>query len=103
MSDNNPLSTLRISLEMENLRLQIMQCLMDRHDEINALVQKRLDEVLNAETLAETIDASVNRCVKEAISEEISNFYRFGNGREVIARAVRETLGILQETEIVDE
>lgn len=81
-----------IRFEVEQMRHAITLALSDYAMRMDADVQAAVAAAMTPENVSRAIHDAASKEIEHAIRGEISNFFRFGKGREAIKKAVTETL-----------
>lgn len=81
-----------IRFEVENLRHTVTLALQDYVAKMDADIQAAVAAAMTPENVSRAIQDAASAEIDLAIKCEISNFFRYGNGREAIKKAVAETL-----------
>jgi len=74
------------------MRHAITVALSEYMVKMDADVQAAIQRAMTPENVALSIQSAVEKELDAAIKSEISNFYRFGGGRDIIKKAVADTL-----------
>lgn len=78
-----------LEIRLDALRQQICNAFMLRHEEIEGIISRKLDEVLNSNALAKRIEVEVEGCVNRVLD----NFFdSTGLGYSMLRDAVEEKL-----------
>lgn len=88
---NHPLPFIR--LELEGMKYAIKAALSEHLIKMDADIQSEIDRVCTPENIASIVFETAKIEIKAAIDAEIHSFYRYGDGRAVIQKAVRDQLG----------
>ena len=91
MSDFIPKA--RVDVQLEGLKVAIMQCLSRSNDAINAMIEAKVDAMINEKAIERILNKEVARVIKIALEEEVTRFYRHGDGRIALREAVSKALG----------
>lgn len=84
---------LRIDMELESMKASIAHLLADRQEEVNAMLQEELDKVLTSDSLRAHIKDATRLIIEGAITKDLNAYYMYGEGREVIHKAMVDQLG----------
>lgn len=80
-------------LELESMKLSMVQMLHDQAMVLDSMLKNAVDEYCKPENLRKVIETNVQRTLDAAIREEIEGFFRYKQeGREIIAEAVKKKL-----------
>lgn len=81
-----------IRFEVENLRHTVTLALQDYVAKMDADIQAAVAAAMTPENVSRAIRDAASKEIEHSIQREISDFFRFGNGRKAIKKAVTETL-----------
>lgn len=81
-----------IRFELEGMRQAIVIALSDYMVRMDSDIQAAIDRVMTPENIAAVIEDTAKREIDAAIQSEIQSFFRFGNGRDIIKKAVADQL-----------
>jgi hypothetical protein len=81
-----------IEIRLEGMRHTLRAAILEHMAGMDEIVQREIDRVCTPENVASIVAKAADDEIKRAITDEISNFYRYGVGRECIAAVVRKTL-----------
>lgn len=81
-----------IRLEIEGMRHAIVAAVGKHLAEMDSDIQVAIENICTPEHVTDIIKKTASAEIDAAIKSEIEQFYRYGPGREVIKKAVHETL-----------
>ena len=81
-----------IRFEVANLRHTVTLALQDYVAKMDADIQAAVAAAMTPENVSRAIQDAASKEIEHAIRGEISEFFRYGNGRDVIKKAVADTL-----------
>ena len=81
-----------IKLELGGMRRAIIMAFQDEQLKMDEDVQKAVDAYCNSGHLKELINKEVYQTLDQAIKKEVNDFFMWGEGRKVVAAAVKEKL-----------
>lgn len=81
-----------VRLELEGMKESIVMAFSEYALKMDADVQSAVAAICTPENLTAMVTKYAKDAIDSAIRQEISNFYNYGLGREVIRKAVNETL-----------
>lgn len=81
-----------IRFEVEQMRHAVTLALCEYAMKMDADIQAAVAAAMTPENVSRAIQEAASKEIEHAIQGEISNFFRFGKGREAIKKAVTETL-----------
>jgi hypothetical protein len=82
----------RIKLEVDGMKLQIVQALDAYTLQMNGNIKHILDNVCTKENITRIIQQTADKEINNAIEQEVQNFFRYGEGRHAISDAVKNKL-----------
>lgn len=91
-----------IRFEVENLRHTVTLALQGYVAKMDSDIQTAVAQACSPECVALVIQATARKEIDAAVRQEVENFFRYGNGRETIKRAVAEKLAIRAEEHCSD-
>ena len=77
-----------IKLELTHLKHNVMAHIVSHSDEVNKFIESSLDEILTSEHLKDHIHEQTRFAVKEAVTNSINNYFKYGDGKKIIADSV---------------
>ena len=82
-----------VRIEVEQMRHSIMKAFSERQLVRDEMVKEAIERATEPERVTEVIDREVRRVLDKTIRDEVERFFRHsGEGREIIAEAVKEKL-----------
>ena len=81
-----------IRLEVEHLRYQMCGALTEHAVQMDKDLKAAVDAYCTEENLAKVVKAAATRALDEVIRDEVEKFFRYGEGREAVATAVKESI-----------
>lgn len=81
-----------IRFEVENMRHTVTLALSEYVAKMDADIQAAIARAMTPERISAAIQDAAAKEIEHAIQGEISNFFRFGRGRDMVKKAVTETL-----------
>jgi hypothetical protein len=88
-----------IRLEVEGMKMAILNAFHAQHVEIDTYVQKELERFCAPENLRRVVGKHVDTVVEAAIRDSLESFFRYGAGKKLITAWM---LSILRNEEIDD-
>jgi len=91
----------RLRLELEGMKLSIMQVLDKHHLQLESMVSDALCTKLNPERLSTLVNKYVQLAIENAIEDEIYRLFQRNEGKIFIQRLLRDTLNTqLHDSEV---
>ena len=81
-----------IRVSIQGFEATIQQALADLANTHHEMLHASIAAQCTPERLQAVIDAEVKRCTDEAVIKAVQDFYRWGDGRKIVAKAVQEKL-----------
>jgi hypothetical protein len=81
-----------IRLEVEGMKASILAAFTAHVASLDADIQAAVDDFCRPANIAAVVTEHVNAVIAQAVREEVERFYRYGEGRRAVARAVAEAL-----------
>lgn len=81
-----------IRLEVESMRYTIVTALTQYQAQLDSDIKKAVDLYCTPENIQKVIQDVTFSTLNYVIKEEVEKFFRYGEGRTVIAESVKETL-----------
>ncbi len=81
-----------LRLELEGMKFSLYRALDKYQVEWNKMVRNSIERYCNEENLQLVIDRVVEREINDAIQEEVENFYKYGEGRNIIREIIVKKL-----------
>ena len=81
-----------ISLNVEGMKHTMKVALMQHQLEMDSMVQSAIDAYCTSENISRIVHSAAEKALDEAIKAEVTNFFRFGDGRKAVAAAVKEAI-----------
>ena len=81
-----------IRFEVTQMRHALMVALTEHSLRMDADFQNAINRFCTPENIAHVIDEAVNATLHGVIKEEVTKFFRYGDGRSAVAKAVKEKL-----------
>ena len=81
-----------IRLEVEGMKRTIVTALTEHSAQMDADIQAAVEYYCTPENLSKVVRQEADRQFDHAIREEVTKFFRFGDGRKAVAEAVRESI-----------
>lgn len=78
-----------VRLEVQGMKHAIQTALMDHQQQLNRDIAAAVDAYCEPENLAAVVQGEVHRVLESVIKEEVQKFFRYGEGRKVVADAVK--------------
>jgi predicted flavoprotein YhiN len=97
----NGMSVPMIRLEVEGMKTSIICALSEYTAQMDADIKKAVELACTPDRVKEVLYAAVGKELKNAIEDEIRNFFAYGNGRKAIKAAVEDKL--TEEIERIEE
>lgn len=77
-----------IRIEIEGMRHSILRALSEREVQMDKHVADALQRYVDSGELARTIDREISAAIERAIKENAESYFRYGEGRKLIADMV---------------
>lgn len=81
-----------ITLEVSRMKYGIQHALSQHHFQISEEIKNAVDRFCEPENINRIIQTQASTTLEKVIKEEIDHFFRTGDGRAVIAEAVKASL-----------
>lgn len=81
-----------IRLEIERMKETIMCAISQRHIQYDEYLNSAIDKYCSHNNIQQIIDQQVAKVIDEQIRLNIDSFFRYGEGKKVIADAVVKSL-----------
>lgn len=81
-----------IKLEIQHLRESVMHMISAQELELDGHVKAALDRFCSEAAISALINQAVNDALREAITQTVEGFFRYGPGREAIRGPVLERM-----------
>jgi|VirMetMinimDraft_7_1064189.scaffolds.fasta_scaffold327519_2 SpoVK/Ycf46/Vps4 family AAA+-type ATPase len=81
-----------IRLEIQNMKYAIQTALTQHAAQMDADIQAAVESYCTAENISRVVREAARSALQEAIRSEVDKFFRYGNGREAVAAAVKESI-----------
>lgn len=88
MSDGLPI----IRLEVESMKRTIRVALTDYMVRMDQDVKQAIEDICTPEYVQGVLRDAVRNALAVGIREEVTNFFNYGEGRKIVAAAVRQKL-----------
>ena len=82
-----------LRLEIDGMRLQMMQHLMAHHEHIESEVNSKLKLIVSEFDYASVVNAAANKAIQESVTKAVSEYFSYGAGSKQIKRAIEQMLG----------
>lgn len=81
-----------IRIELEGMKHAIIHAMSEHLAQMDADIQEAVNAACTPENIKKIITDTAEREIKNAITQHVQDFYRYGDGRSVIRDAVFEVL-----------
>ncbi len=81
-----------IRLEIESMRQSILMGFTQQMVELDSMVKIAVEKACSQENIQYILDEASNKYIKEALDEELKNYFIRGRGRKILAEKVAEKL-----------
>lgn len=81
-----------IRLSIDSMKQTVLAALTEYQAQVDADIQAALEECCTPEHLREVLHEETRRTLDAVIREEVESFFRYGEGRKVVAEAVKTKL-----------
>ena len=81
-----------LKIELENMQQHFNMAIMSRSKQINEMINASLEAICTVEHIEKIISETALTAMAKVINQEISDFFTYGDGREVISKAVKAML-----------
>lgn len=81
-----------IRLEVEGMKTSIMMAIADHQLAMDEALNKTVEAYCRPENIDRVVGAAVAAALDTAIKAEVTSFFGYGEGRKLVAAAVREKL-----------
>ncbi len=92
-----------IRLELQGMKHTLAMALTEYVTQMDADIQQAIERYCTAENLTQIIAETVQRTLDVVVQEEVKRFFEYGEGRKVVAAAVKEKLLARQTFTPLDE
>jgi len=86
-----------IRLEVQGMKHTITHALMEHQTQMDEDIQKAVEDYCSEENISRVITQACRAELEQAIKEEVSSFFRYGDGRKAIKAAVGANLMAQEE------
>lgn len=88
-----PMDTIPIiRLEVNRMRHALQVALLEHSATMDADMQHAIEQFCTPENIHQVIHETASKVLTDIIQEEVKNFFRFGDGRGIVAEAVKAKL-----------
>jgi len=84
-----------ITLKVEGMAHQITAALTEHQAQMDSCIAEAVRRVCSPESIAAIVEREAEKAFEQVLQKEVHDFFSYGAGRAVVAKAVREKL--LQE------
>ena len=88
-----------VRLTLERMEASILHAFSEYEVQLDDDIRRAVAEYCQPENIKRVIADHVKRSLDATIKEEVDRFYRYGKGREVVRRALEETIAAGRETD----
>jgi hypothetical protein len=81
-----------VRLELERMKFQIVTMLSSYTDELNANIQRAVDDYCTDENLHAVVRDAVKTTLNNVIKEQVNRYFTYGAGYRAVERAVKDGL-----------
>jgi DNA polymerase III delta subunit len=81
-----------IRLEVDRMRHSIMTAFSEYQLQFDSDLKHAIEQYCTPDNLQQVLRAAVTRTLDGAIKEEVEKFFRYGEGRKVVADAVKQAI-----------
>jgi hypothetical protein len=81
-----------VRLEVERMKQTIVTALTHQALQLDRDIQTAVESYCTERNIAALIQGEVNRVLDSVIAEEVKRFFQYGEGRKVVAEAVKKRL-----------
>jgi uncharacterized protein with PIN domain len=81
-----------IRLELERMQMGIVTAITEHALQMDEQVKEAVKKFCTPENIQQILDAEVSRVLKQEIASTIDAYYKYGNGRKVIADLIKKKL-----------
>lgn len=81
-----------IRMSVESMKYSIAKALTEVQAEMDEYLRAAVDEYCTPENLARVVKQQAREELDKVIREEVNNFFRYGEGRQAVIEAVRESI-----------
>lgn len=86
MNDSNSVPLIR--LEVERMKFQIISALTRYADQLNQQIEQAVEVFCVEDNINKIIQDAVNDAIKTVLNDEISLYFRYGEGRKIVFDAI---------------
>jgi len=81
-----------ITLKVEGMAHQITAALTEHQAQMDSCIAAAVQNVCSADNIAAVIEQEAEKVFEQVLQKEVYDFFSYGAGRAVVAKAVREKL-----------
>jgi len=81
-----------VRLELEHMKHSILHAFISHSSDMQKAVEASIDRYCSSENLQLEIDKIVASVINSCIQRDVDSFFRYGEGRAVVAKAVIDRL-----------
>lgn len=81
-----------IRLELDGMKYAIISAFNQHQAQQDANVRAAVDAYCSGGNLQQVLNTAVRETLNRVIKDEVENFYRYGEGRELVKKLVQERL-----------
>jgi hypothetical protein len=81
-----------IKIELEHMKHSILHAFSQHVADTDSMVKSAVEKFCTPENLQRILDNQVEAVLKAAIQEEVGTFFRYGDGRAFLRKAVTDQL-----------
>ena len=81
-----------IRLEIEAMEASILHAFSEYETQLDADLRASVETFCQPENIKRVIDAAVQSALNQAIREEVTKFFYYGQGRAIVAKVVLDRL-----------
>ncbi len=82
----------RVRIELEGMKHQILHAFASHNDEVERAIEQQLTTVIEHFPFEQTVKDLSREVISSAIKEALEYYFKYGEGREVIRKAVTDKL-----------
>lgn len=97
MDENIMFNMPRVTIQLEGMKQQIVHAFSSHNEEVEQAIEEQLSVAIKSFPFEETILKMSREVISASIKEALEHYFKYGEGREVIKRAVVERLDKLYE------
>jgi len=85
----------RIRIELESMKYEVVHAFLKHNDEIEQFVEKELNRVIAEYPFMEQVTRIANQVIADAVKDCLTNYFRYGDGKEMIETVIKSALARL--------